>query len=88
MYETKLALYIDGVWHTESRDSQTVVNPATEEALAQLPHAASEDLNRALMAAQKAFEKWRDVSPWEREKVLKRAAQLIGDRKESAGDDP
>jgi succinate-semialdehyde dehydrogenase / glutarate-semialdehyde dehydrogenase len=82
MYETNLALHIDGAWQAGTRDSQAVINPATEETLGELPHASAEALDRALDAAQKAFEKWRNVSPWEREKVLRRAAQLIGERKE------
>ena len=55
MYE-KLALYIDGAFIEEGRKTEPVVNPATGEVLAHLPHATREDLDRALQAAQKAFE--------------------------------
>ena len=47
MYE-KLALYIDGAFIEEGRKTEPVVNPATGEVLAQLPHATREDLDRAL----------------------------------------
>ena len=51
-----LFLFIDGEWlGVDGRKSQTLVNPASEEALAELPHATAADLDRALAAAQRAF---------------------------------
>lgn len=81
-YCEELALYIDGVWHQAAgRDTRAVVNPATEEPLARLPLASTEDLDRALAAADRAFQLWRDTSPWERDAIMKRAARLLTERK-------
>ena len=63
MYET-LALYIDGEFiGGEGRRTEPVLNPATGEELGQLPHATREDLDRALAAAERAFQTWRRSSP-------------------------
>lgn len=81
MYEKNLALYIDGEWlGAEGRQTQDIINPANEEVIGRLPLASSEDLDRALQSAGKAFQSWRDTSPWERGAVLKRAAQIIRER--------
>jgi len=76
MYE-KLALYIDGEFlGGDGRKSQDVVNPATLEVLGQLPHATQDDLDRALAAAQRAFESWKRTSPVERAAILRKVAEL------------
>jgi succinate-semialdehyde dehydrogenase/glutarate-semialdehyde dehydrogenase len=84
VYE-KLALYIDGTFIEEGRKTEPVVNPATGEVLAQLPHATREDLDRALQAAQSAFEKWKKTSPLERSAILRKVGQLARERAESIG---
>jgi succinate-semialdehyde dehydrogenase/glutarate-semialdehyde dehydrogenase len=85
MYE-KLALYIDGQFiEAEGRKTEPVVNPATGEVLGQLPHASREDLDRALAAAQRAFETWKKTSPLERSAILRKVAQLTRERVESIG---
>jgi succinate-semialdehyde dehydrogenase/glutarate-semialdehyde dehydrogenase len=71
-------LLIDGVW----RDGATgrkieVVNPATGEVTATVAHADTADLDRAVAAAQRGFETWRAVSPYERSKVMRAAADLL-----------
>ncbi len=85
MYQ-KLALYIDGAFiEAEGRTTEPVVNPATGAVLAQLPHASREDLDRALEAAQRAFEKWKKTSPLERSAILRKVGQLARERAESIG---
>lgn len=64
------------------RDSFTVRNPATGEALAQLPLADAEDLDRALEAAQRGFRHWRQTSAQQRAEVLEGAARLMLERRE------
>jgi len=54
MYES-LALYIDGEFIAGGgRRDHDVHNPASREAIGRLPHASTEDLDRALAAAQRA----------------------------------
>ena len=82
-YTEELGLYIDGAWHQGGgRDTRDIVNPATEEVIAQLPLATTDDLDRALGAAQKGFDEWRQTSPSERQAIMKRASGLLTDRKQ------
>lgn len=84
-YET-LALYIDGSFvAAEGRKTEPVLNPATGEVLAQLPHATREDLDRALAAAQRAFKTWSRTSPLERSAVLRKVAELARARADTIG---
>src|SRR5215213_5195075 len=85
MYE-KLALYIDGAFiEAEGRKTEPVLNPATGEVLGQLPHASREDLDRALAAAQRAFQSWKKTSPLERSAILRKVAQLARERVDEIG---
>lgn len=84
-YET-LALYIDGKFiEAEGRKTEPVLNPASGEVLAQLPHAAREDLDRALAAAQRAFTTWSRTSPLERSAVLRKVGELARARADAIG---
>jgi succinate-semialdehyde dehydrogenase/glutarate-semialdehyde dehydrogenase len=79
-----LELYIDGQWlNGDGRAGEDVINPATEKPLARLPHASTADLDRALEAAKKGFAVWRAVSPYERAKVMRKAADLMRERHET-----
>lgn len=79
----QLGLYIDGKWlRAEGRTSEPVINPATERPIADLWHATDEDLGAALEAAKRAFPLWRKVSPYERAKVLRKAADLLRERRD------
>src|SRR4051812_40268369 len=83
MYED-LSLYIDGEFiKGGGRPAQDVRDPATGAVIAQLPHATKEDLDRALVAAQRAFESWRLVSALERGNILRKVAQLTRERAEA-----
>ncbi|MGZ5114868.1 MAG: NAD-dependent succinate-semialdehyde dehydrogenase [Burkholderiales bacterium] len=85
MYE-KLVLYIDGNFiETEGRKTEPVFNPASGEIIGQLPHATREDLDRALSAAQRAFETWKKTSPLERSAILRRVAELARERADAIG---
>ncbi|MBI3710057.1 MAG: NAD-dependent succinate-semialdehyde dehydrogenase [Proteobacteria bacterium] len=80
MYET-LSLYIDGQWCQGSRgETEPVINPANGKTVGVLPHASTEDLDRALAAAAKGFKLWRNTSAYDRAKVLKKAADFIRQR--------
>lgn len=85
MYET-LALYIDGEFVAgDGRKTQPVINPSTLEELGQLPHATTADLDRALNAAQRAFESWRHSSPMKRSEILRKVGQLSRERAQEIG---
>ena len=78
-----LKLLIGGEWTPkDNREHEPVMNPATGECLGVLPHASKADLDRALEAAEKANPVWRGMSPQDRGKILKRAADLMHERVE------
>src|SRR5438128_7920636 len=74
------SLFINGQWvESNSKKSFPVYDPATEEVIAQVPDANSEDVNRAVAAAKAAFEDgpWPTTTPQERGRVLFRLAETI-----------
>jgi len=73
-----VSLFIDGEWTAgTSGKSEPILNPATGKVLARLAHAGQGDLDRALAAADKGFKQWKAVSPYDRYKVLRKAAELM-----------
>ncbi|MEM9356360.1 MAG: NAD-dependent succinate-semialdehyde dehydrogenase [Pseudomonadota bacterium] len=74
-------LYIDGSW-TKSRNNAalSVINPATSEEIGTVAKADREDLDQALEAAEKGFKAWRQVSAFERSKVLRKASAILRER--------
>jgi len=79
-------LFIDGQWR-DAADGRTlaVVNPATGQEIGRVAHAGKPDLDRALAAAQKGFELWRDMTALERSRIMRRAAGLMRERAEAIG---
>ena len=55
----------------------TVVNPATEEPIAELPSAGLEETDAAVAAAKAAFPAWRAVAPSDRARLLRRLAAVV-----------
>lgn len=79
-----LQLWVGDRWlDADGRDSEPVLNPATGEALGQLPHASREDIDAALTAAAEGFELWRKTSAVERSRVLRRTAEYLHAEQES-----
>ena len=63
-----------------------VANPATGKTIGTVAHAGIADLDRALAAAQKGFEVWRDMSVYERAAIMRRAAGLLRERANDIGE--
>jgi succinate-semialdehyde dehydrogenase / glutarate-semialdehyde dehydrogenase len=83
-YNTDLALFINGSWRTgEGRDGFAVLNPATGQAIAELPMATEADLQEALVAADAGFKSWRAMDVEARGTILRKAAILLRERVES-----
>src|SRR6188768_4060728 len=76
-------LYIEGKW-TPAEDGGVlrVIDPCSEDVVGHVPAVTAADLDAALAAAQRGLLAWRQQSPWERSKVLRRAADLIRARVE------
>ncbi|MDX6452712.1 MAG: hypothetical protein QOH16_2761, partial [Gaiellaceae bacterium] len=60
----------------------TVINPATEETIASLEEAGVEETDAAVARARAAFPAWRDVSPRDRGRLLRRLATLVEEHSE------
>ncbi|MGE4368374.1 MAG: NAD-dependent succinate-semialdehyde dehydrogenase [Burkholderiaceae bacterium] len=74
-------LFIDGQWQDAAGGATLpVLNPATGQEIGRVAKATKADLDRALAAAQKGFETWRDMTPAERSKIMRRAAGLLRER--------
>ena len=81
MYPEKLELLINGEWCQGSEGVQEpVINPATEEVIAQVPHASVSDLDRALKASAEGFEVWKKTPANQRQKIMFDAAVLLEER--------
>ena len=79
-------LFIAGEWQDAADGrSLAVFNPATGKEIGRVAHAGIKDLDRALAAAQKGFEVWRDVPAFERAKIMRRAAALMRERAGAIG---
>ena len=74
-------LFIHGHWQ-DAADGRTlaVFNPSTGAEIGRVAQAGKADLDKALEAAQKGFEVWRDMAPAERSKIMRRAADLMRQR--------
>ncbi len=74
-------MYIDGQW-VAAQDGKTigVVNPATEEVVADMAFGSRADTRRALEAAARAMVGWMKQTAWDRARVLKKTAELMRER--------
>ncbi|GGW36148.1 aldehyde dehydrogenase family protein [Streptomyces caelestis] len=74
-------LFIDGEF-VEAADGKVfkTVSPSTEEVLSEIAQAGEADVDRAVQAARKAFEKWSALPGSERAKYLFRIARIIQER--------
>ena len=71
-------LFLNGEWRDSlSKETLEIINPATEEIIGKLAHARKDDLDIALSAADTAFKDWKNVSAYDRSKILRKAAEII-----------
>ncbi len=77
MYE-KFGQFINGKWQSSSgNETYEVINPATEEVLGKASKANNKDIQLALKSAEKGLEIWKNTSPWERSKIIRKISDLI-----------
>jgi succinate-semialdehyde dehydrogenase / glutarate-semialdehyde dehydrogenase len=70
-------LLIDGEWRDGRAGTVAVVDPSTEQTLAEVAHASIEDCEDAVAAAHAAFPAWAATAPRARGEVLRRAFELM-----------
>ena len=80
MYD-KFGQYIDGKWQKSSTgETYEVINPATEEILGNASKASLKEIDLSLKSAEKGFQIWKNTSPWERSKIIRKISELIRKR--------
>ncbi|MCI3950828.1 MAG: thcA [Burkholderiales bacterium] len=74
----------DGKW-TASADGRLlgVENPANRAIIAEVPRGGAEDVDRAVRAAERAFEAWKTIAPRERGKLLLKVADAMEAKSEA-----
>lgn len=81
----KTQAFIDGAYQ-DSLSGQTFdcINPANGQVLTQISSCQSEDVDKAVASARRAFDEghWRDMAPGARKKVLLKFADLIREHRE------
>ncbi len=81
-------MLIDGKWvDAEDGGAFESFNPATGEAWALIPEATAGDVDRAVVAAHRAFQEgeWAKATPTGRGKYLRRLADILAERSEDLG---
>src|SRR3954467_1840703 len=79
--DTYRQLYIDGQWTDATGGKRlAVINPATEETIAEVAFGTREDCKRAIAAAKQAMVGWMKLTSWDRAKILKKTADLMRER--------
>jgi len=77
MYE-KFGQFINGEWvKSSSGETYDVINPANEEIIGKASKANSDDIQKTIRSAAKGLEIWKNTSPWERSKILRKISELI-----------
>ncbi len=80
-------MFIDGAWvESESKKTFETLNPENNEPWAKVPEASTKDVDKAVKAAQKAFDgEWPKLFPRERAKYLKAIANQLRENAEHLG---
>ncbi|WP_202987894.1 gamma-aminobutyraldehyde dehydrogenase [Vibrio sp. S9_S30] len=73
---------INGVFVTGEGEAESIYNPATGQVIAQIQEVSREQLNKAVSAAQRAFDTWGQTTPAERSGMLLKVADSIEKRAE------
>ncbi|RJG03378.1 aldehyde dehydrogenase family protein [Noviherbaspirillum sedimenti] len=78
--------YIDGLWsEPQGQQRRAVINPATEEAFAHIRMGSAEDVDRAVMAARRAFESYSQSTRELRMSLLARIIEVYQRRMAELG---
>ena len=70
-------LFIDGAFVAGEGEPERVLNPATGALLIEVPEASTEQVHKAVSAAHRAFDSWRDTTPADRSRMLLKLADAI-----------
>lgn len=74
---TNRGLFYAGQWHDASGDPVELTNPSTGQSLGRMAVATQSDVDACMEAAQKGFQEWRLLNPFERGRILREAANVL-----------
>jgi aldehyde dehydrogenase (NAD+) len=75
---SRMQFFVGGSWvDASAREPIAVVDPATEEQVAEVPAGTAEDVDAAVAAARAAFEPWAALPPADRAALLSAAADAL-----------
>jgi betaine-aldehyde dehydrogenase/aminobutyraldehyde dehydrogenase len=76
--EATSQIFVGGEWvDAASGEAMEVLNPATEEVIAEVPRCGPEDVGRAVAAAKAALPEWLETTPGERSAILLELANVL-----------
>ncbi len=82
MYD-KFGQFINGKWQqSSSGETYDVFNPATEELIGKASKANKKDIELCLKSAEQGFKVWKNTSPWDRSKIIRKISELIRKKNE------
>jgi 1-pyrroline dehydrogenase len=77
---SRFRMFINGDWaDAASGETTQVINPATEEVIAEVPKGDETDVDRAVEAARTAFESWSLTTPAERSGMLHKFTDAVSE---------
>ncbi len=80
---TQQKMFIGGEFvESVSGETMEVLNPSTGEVIAEVPRGTTEDVERAVEAAKKAWAEWQDKTPKDRMELLLALADVIDENAE------
>ena len=80
----KIRNHINGEWvNSTSSETESVPNPSNGKIIAHVPLSNKEDVDLAVEAAERAFQKWAEIPVPNRSRLLYRYLQLLQEEKEN-----
>lgn len=76
-------LLIDGAFVAGEGEAERVLNPATGAVIAHVHEASPDQIQKAVSAAHRAFDGWRETTPLDRSRLLLKLADAIESRAEA-----
>lgn len=70
---------------SKSKKWKDVINPATQEVIAEVPYATDSEMEKAVESAKAAFQSWREVPPSERARFLMKYQSLLKEHQKDLG---
>lgn len=77
LFQTRPFVDNEFIETTKSKQTFKVINPATEEVLAELPVQTEEEIDQAIESCHRAFQTFKQTNPYDRAKMLRKLYDLM-----------